>query len=77
MVRTYDLGTMMLGTSTLFLNVKELPHLRACLVSTFIYIDWMLLSRFKSIASQNLPQSIPIHINPYEFEITETRTKKF
>jgi hypothetical protein len=31
----------------------------------------VVLSRFKSIASQNISQSIPIHINPHGIEITE------
>jgi hypothetical protein len=31
----------------------------------------MVLSRFKSIESQNPTQSIPMHTNPHGIEITE------
>jgi hypothetical protein len=34
-------------------------------------VDWVVLSRFNSIASQNTSQSIPIHTNTHGIEITE------
>jgi hypothetical protein len=34
-------------------------------------MDWVVLSRFNSIASQNTSQSITIHTNTYGIEITE------
>jgi hypothetical protein len=36
-----------------------------------LMLIWMELSRFKSIASQNLPQYIPILFNPHGIVITE------
>jgi hypothetical protein len=35
------------------------------------HVDWVGLSRFKSITSQNTTQSHPIHSNPLEIKITE------
>jgi hypothetical protein len=35
------------------------------------HVDWMGLIRFKSITSQNISQSHPIHSNPHEIKITE------
>jgi hypothetical protein len=40
-------------------------------VSPLIHVDWVVLNRFKSIASQNSFQSIPIHFNPHGIRITE------
>jgi hypothetical protein len=34
-------------------------------------VNWVVLSRFNSIASQNTSQSIPIHTNTHGIEITE------
>jgi hypothetical protein len=45
-------------------------------VSPLIHVDWVVLIRFKSIASQNPSQSIPIHTNPYGIEITEQGLSK-
>jgi hypothetical protein len=36
-----------------------------------IHMDWVGLSRFKSITSQNPPQSHPIHFNTHVISITE------
>jgi hypothetical protein len=35
------------------------------------HVDWVGLSRFKSITSQNTSQYHPIHYNPYGIKITE------
>jgi hypothetical protein len=35
------------------------------------HVDWVGLSRFKSIKSQNTSQSRPIHFNPHGIKITE------
>jgi hypothetical protein len=34
-------------------------------------VNWVVLSRFKSIASQNTSQAHPIHSNPQGMEINE------
>jgi hypothetical protein len=36
-----------------------------------IHVDWVVLSRFKFIISQNLPQYISISSNPHGMKITE------
>jgi hypothetical protein len=36
-----------------------------------IHVDWVVLSRFKSIVSQNPTQYISIPSNPHGMEITE------
>jgi hypothetical protein len=38
-------------------------------------VDWVVLSRFKSIVSQNPSQYIPIHSNPHGIGITEQGLK--
>jgi hypothetical protein len=37
-------------------------------ISPLIHVDWVVLSRFNSIASQNTSQSIPIHTNTHGIE---------
>jgi hypothetical protein len=37
------------------------------------HVDWVGLSRFKSITSQNTSQYHPIHSNPHGIKITEQR----
>jgi hypothetical protein len=39
------------------------------------HVDWVVLSRFNSIASQNTSQSILIHTNTHGIEITEQGLK--
>jgi hypothetical protein len=40
-------------------------------VSPLTHVDWVVLSQFKSIVSQNPSQSFPIHSNPHVIGITE------
>jgi hypothetical protein len=40
-----------------------------------IHMYWMVLSRFKSITSQNSSQSHPIHSNTHVISITEQALK--
>ena len=46
------------------------PH-KGLFVSPLIHVDWMILSQFKSIISQNPSQSIPIHSNAHGIGITK------
>jgi hypothetical protein len=42
-----------------------------------IHVDWVALSRFKSIVSQNPPQYIPIPSNQHGMKITEQGLRVF
>jgi hypothetical protein len=46
-------------------------------VLVIIHMYWVGLSRFKSISSQNLSQSHPIHSNTHVISITEQGLREF
>jgi hypothetical protein len=49
--------------------------IKGLFVFALIHVDWVGLSRIKSIASQNPSQSHPIHFNPHGISITEQGLK--
>jgi hypothetical protein len=57
-------------TNTLPIEGNIIP-LEGLFISPLIHVNWVVLNRFKSIASQNSSQSISIHSNPHRIGITE------
>ena len=58
---------------------EKIPS-KGLFISTLINVDWMVLSLFTCIVSQNPLQSISIHFNPRVIAITEqglTKTSLF
>jgi hypothetical protein len=58
-------------------NTFVQPTSKGLFVFALIHVDWVGLSRIKFIASQNPPQSHPIHFNPHGISKTEQGLKQF
>jgi hypothetical protein len=52
-------------------RIRNLGYIEVLFDSSLIHEDWVILSLFKFITSQNLSQSNAIHFNPHRIEITE------